>query len=56
MSNTQWYITETTQDGLHLNNSEQCKNKPENYFIPYNCPPVWSSFISSTGDMTDFGD
>ena len=51
MSITQWYLAETTQDGLYLNNSEKCKNEPENYFTPYNCPPVWSSYISSTGDI-----
>ena len=51
MSNTKWYITETTQDGLYLNNPEKCKNEPQYYFTPYQRPPVWSSFISSTGDI-----
>ena len=51
MSNTKWYITETGQNGLYLNNPEQCENEPENYFTPYQSPPVWSSFISSTEDI-----
>ncbi len=51
MSDKQWYITETGQNGLYLNNPEQCENEPENYFTPYQRPPIWSSLISSTEDI-----
>ena len=51
MSNTKWYITETGQNGLYLNNPEQCENEPDNYFTPYQHPPIWSSLISSTEDI-----